>query len=248
MAAEGKHFVLCIGILFVQEVQTIGNDANNFLKIPTTTSNNHWLVFQLQDLDIWFFGRLPDLIIFEFVLFVAILIVPMPKLLLRLKNLFIQTHVTPWLQAQFIPLKFAIENSLLLKENWVKTLWALISHWNLGIEIARSSYNLIIRTQLVFQTRFPIVLWLLSSRSQSLDFYFFCIFPTINVTSHPLSGILSDENWQKVLFVLTFSALPPSFSLLSFFLEQTVLSLKSWNKFFYIGLGVLIDRMWQKFF
>ena len=43
-----------------------------------------------------------------------------PKTRPILKNLFIQTHVSAQLQAQLIPLKVAIEKSLLLEENCVK--------------------------------------------------------------------------------------------------------------------------------
>ena len=59
------------------------------------------------------------------------------------------------------------------------------------------------------------------SKSQSLVFYFCCINTVKNVTSHPFSRNLSDQNWQKVLLVLRSlenqshisSALSPSSSL-----------------------------------
>ena len=158
--------------------------------------------------------------------------------------------------------KIAIEESLLFEEYWVKTLTTLIFHWNLGIEVARSSYNQIIWSQLDFEIRFsPKMLpWLLSSKSQSSVFYFSCIFLMKNVTPHPFSGILADQNWQKVLFVLTclgnlifiqLYLLHFHFnkSIHSFLIEADGLSIKKIMKFvFCIGFGVLIDRIWQKLY
>ena len=129
----------------------------------------------------------------------------MLKILPKFRNLSIQTHRTPYLQVRYIPLKVAIEKSLLFEEHCVDILSTLILPWIFWIEIARSFYNLIIWTQLDFQTRFlpKILPWVLSLKSQSLVFYFCCTILLKIVTFHPFSGIPINQNWQKVLLVLT---------------------------------------------
>ena len=103
------------------------------------------------------------------------------------------------LQGRFVQLKFAIEKSLLLEKNWVETLSTLIVFWNLRTEIARSSHNLMIWTQLDFRTRFSreILPRFLSSISQSLFFYFCCAILLKIINSRPLSGILVDQIDRK---------------------------------------------------
>ena len=76
----------------------------------------------------------------------------------------------------------------------------LILHWNRGIKIARSSFHLIIWSQLHFYTRFcsKKLTWVLSLRSESLVFYFCWIIPLNNIIFYPLNGNLSDQKCQKV--------------------------------------------------
>ena len=98
-----------------------------------------------------------------------------------------------------------MKNSPLLEDYLLEPLSTLILHWSRGIEITRSSHNVINWTHLEFQTPFcpKILTWVLSSRSQYLVFYLCWIFPLKSVTFHLCTGILSDQNWQKVLLVLT---------------------------------------------
>ena len=67
----------------------------------------------------------------------------------------------------------------------------LILHWNLGYEIVRKSFNLIIWVQLDFQTHFSSkkVPSGFSSRSQSLVRYVCCIIP--------LKCYFSSNNWNS---------------------------------------------------
>ena len=62
--------------------------------------------------------------------------------------------------------------------------------------------------------------WVPSLRSHSLVSYFLLLYLNREITSHPISGILSNQKWRKVLLVLTHhadedlksSTLPASFS------------------------------------
>ena len=131
----------------------------------------------------------------------------------------------------------AIEKSLHLEESWVIPVSTLILHWTRGIEVTRRSYNLVSWTHLNLRTRFSpkILTWVLSLRSKSLLFYFCGIVALKIVTYNPFSGILSDQNWQKVLLVLicldnqshVSSTLPPSISL-----QRLNRYLFSWNRLF----------------
>ena len=109
------------------------------------------------------------------------------------------------LHSWFIPPKVSIETSLLLENHWIKTLSTLVVYWNREIAISTISFTLIIWTHLDFQARFfPKTLTrVLSSRSQSLVFYFCWIVPLKIITFHPFSEVLSNQNWQKLLIVLT---------------------------------------------
>ena len=157
----------------------------------------------------------------------------------------------------------AIEKSLFLLEYWVKTLSAWILHRaNRGIEIARSSFNLIIWTHLYFWTRFSAKKTDFSSflKVSISSFLLLLQYPIKNVISHPFSGFLIDQDWHKVLLVLTcldnqylisqLYLLHFAFdvSIDCFLLESDCLFLKLTKFAFYIGFGVLIDPMWHKFY
>ena len=134
----------------------------------------------------------------------------------------------------------------------------MILHGILRIEIARSFYNLVICNQLDFHNSFsPKLLLLVHSWKCHSFFYVCCIFPETNFTSHPIGRFLIN---QKMLLVLTClenqsqisSTLLPSFSfnvsIDNFLLETSGWFVKIMKVVFHIGLGVLIDRVWQKFF
>ena len=88
--------------------------------------------------------------------------------------------------------------------------------------------------------------WALSSGSQSLVFYLFCIVLSENVTSHLLSGSLSHRN--LIFFQLYLLHFPFSIYIISSLLEEDGSFLKIMKFVFHIGLGVLIDEMWQKLY
>ena len=112
---------------------------------------------------------------------------------------------------------------LFFGKNWDETLSTLILHGNPGIEIPRSSYNMITWTQLDLQTRFPwkYCLEFVFLKVSIFGFLLLLHYSNKVISSHPINGFLSVQNWQKAMLVSTClenqshiaSALTPSTSL-----------------------------------
>ena len=247
--------------MFVQECQTNVNVIDSLLSISTTSSPKPmtWLL-AARNSSICLFARPPVLIIIEFVPYVAILKVRGCQ---KTSNFVKCLHSSSCISiaAGFIySTKVCNWKVSTLGELLASNIINLILHWCRGIEIARSSYNLITWTLLIFKLVFcpKILTWLLSLKSQSLVFYFCCII-LIKMFIHSVEfwGTNIERkccwSWQASinnLFFLQFYLLifPFNVSSDSFLLEADCSFLKIMKFVFYIGIGVLIDQMWQKFY
>ena len=118
-------------------------------------NQNHWLDFHQQDLNCWFFVRLLHSFSFELVSCVAILTVREFQnysqfcQIFSFKLMYLHNY-----RLEKFHQRSQWKRLYSCRKKWEKTLSTQILNWNLGIEIARSSYILIIGTQLDFQKHF----------------------------------------------------------------------------------------------